>query len=81
MVFSGTTAVYGRGRAVVVGTGMNTEIGKIASMIQNAPQEPTPLQIKTGGIGEDLGCCGTTLVVVVFPLGLLRGRARLWKCL
>ena len=42
MVFSGTSAVYGRGRAVVVGTGMQTEIGKIASMIQKAPPRTDP---------------------------------------
>ncbi|NLY52482.1 MAG: HAD-IC family P-type ATPase, partial [Firmicutes bacterium] len=73
MVFSGTTTVYGRGRAIVVGTGMNTEIGKIASMIQKAPQEPTPLQIKLGELGKTLGVVALLLVVIVFALGLMRG--------
>ncbi len=73
MVFSGTSAVYGRGRAVVVGTGMQTEIGKIASMIQKAPQEPTPLQIKLAELGKTLGVVALILVVGVFVMGLLRG--------
>ncbi len=73
MVFSGTTAVYGRGKAVVVGTGMKTEIGKIASMIQKASQEPTPLQIKLGELGKTLGIVALGLVVVVFLLGIVRG--------
>lgn len=73
MVFSGTTAVYGRGRALVVGTGMHTEIGKIASMIQATPQEPTPLQVKLEELGKSLGAMALVLVVLVFLAGLLRG--------
>ncbi|NLA58400.1 MAG: calcium-translocating P-type ATPase, SERCA-type [Firmicutes bacterium] len=73
MVFSGTTAVYGLGRAIVVGTGMRTEIGKIASMIQQTSQEPTPLQVKLGELGKTLGVVALMLVVVVFLMGLIRG--------
>lgn len=73
MVFSGTTAVYGRGKALVVGTGMQTEIGKIASMIQAVPQEPTPLQLKLDELGKSLGAVALVLVVLVFLAGLLRG--------
>ena len=43
MVFTGTVVVYGRGKAVVTTSGMNTEFGKIAQMVQAAPQEQTPL--------------------------------------
>mgnify|MGYP000897112854 CR=1 FL=1 len=73
MVFSGTTSVYGRGRALVVGTGMQTQMGKIASMIQAAPQEPTPLQVKLEELGKSLGAVALVLVVLVFLAGLLRG--------
>ncbi|NMB11374.1 MAG: calcium-translocating P-type ATPase, SERCA-type [Firmicutes bacterium] len=73
MVFSGTTSVYGRGRALVVETGMQTQIGKIATMIQAAPQEPTPLQLKLEELGKSLGAVALVLVVLVFLAGILRG--------
>src|SRR6185503_112796 len=44
MLFSGTVATYGRGRAVVVATGMATEVGRIAGLLETAEKEPTPLQ-------------------------------------
>lgn len=66
MVFSGTTSVYGRCRAIVTATGMATEIGKIASMIQEAPQEATPLQRKLEELGKSLGAVALVLVVLVF---------------
>lgn len=73
MVFSGTTSVYGRCRAIVTATGMATEIGKIASMIQEAPQEATPLQRKLEELGKSLGAVALVLVVLVFLAGILRG--------
>ncbi|NMB12254.1 MAG: calcium-translocating P-type ATPase, SERCA-type [Firmicutes bacterium] len=73
MVFCGTTTVYGRGKALVVETGMQTQIGRIASMIQAAPQEPTPLQLKLEELGKSLGAVALVLVVLVFLAGLLRG--------
>ena len=60
MVFSGTAATYGRGRAVVVATGMQTEMGRIAGMLRDVPEEPTPLQRQLDRVGKMLG-----LVVVV----------------
>ena len=51
MVFLGTIIVYGRGKAVVTTTGMNTEFGKIAEMVQAVPQEQTPLEKRLAGVG------------------------------
>jgi Ca2+-transporting ATPase len=65
MIYSGTLATYGRGRAVAVATGMQTEFGKIAERIQQAPEGPTPLQQRLQKLGAALG-----LVVVVISLGL-----------
>jgi Ca2+-transporting ATPase len=55
MIFSGTAATYGRGRAVVVGTGMNTEMGRIAGLLQSALPETTPLQKELDRVGKMLG--------------------------
>ena len=55
MVFSGTAATYGRGRAVVVATGMQTEMGRIAGMLERAPNETTPLQKELDRVGRLLG--------------------------
>ncbi|NLK09255.1 MAG: calcium-translocating P-type ATPase, SERCA-type [Firmicutes bacterium] len=77
MVFSGTTSVYGRGAALVTSTGMDTEIGQIASMIQAAPWEITPLQRKLDELGKSLGSIAFVLVVLVFLTGLLRGEPAL----
>jgi Ca2+-transporting ATPase len=63
MVFSGTAATYGRGRAVVVTTGMQTEMGRIAGMLHDVPEEPTPLQRQLDRVGKMLG-----LVVVVIAV-------------
>jgi Ca2+-transporting ATPase len=52
MVFSGTAATYGHARAVVVATGMRTEIGRIAGMLEAAPAEPTPLQRELARVGR-----------------------------
>ncbi|MEX2264051.1 MAG: cation-translocating P-type ATPase [Bryobacteraceae bacterium] len=60
MIFSGTTATYGRGHAVVVATGMGTEMGRIAAMLQETPEETTPLQKELHKIGKILG-----LIVIV----------------
>jgi Ca2+-transporting ATPase len=60
MIFSGTAATYGRARAVVVATGMQTEMGRIAGMLRDVPEEPTPLQRQLDRVGKMLG-----IVVVV----------------
>lgn len=61
MVFSGTAATYGRGRAVVIATGMQTEMGKIAGLLREAPNEDTPLQRELDRTGKVLGL----LVIVI----------------
>ncbi len=73
MVHMGTIATGGRGCALVTGTGMNTEIGHIAGMIQAAPLEKTPLQKKLDRFGRLLGLLAIFLCALIFILGVLRG--------
>ncbi|MBN1274795.1 cation-translocating P-type ATPase, partial [Candidatus Woesearchaeota archaeon] len=73
MVFSGTIITNGRGKAVVTATGMQTQIGRIAGMIEGAPTEQTPLQRKLGMLGRMLGLIVIAVSVVVFLTGWLRG--------
>jgi Ca2+-transporting ATPase len=75
MAYTGTTAAYGRGRGVVVATGMQTQIGRIADMIQSYEEEPTPLQMKLDQLGKWLGWASLTICGIVFVVGLLRGVA------
>ena len=69
----GTVVTYGRGLAVVTETGMNTELGHIAEMIQTVEREPTPLQRRLEQLGRGLAVAALAIVAVVFFLGLLRG--------
>ncbi|WOH53266.1 HAD-IC family P-type ATPase [Bradyrhizobium sp. sBnM-33] len=71
MVFSGTSATYGRGRAVVTATGMQTAMGRIAGMLKAAQQETTPLQKELDRVGKLLG-----LIVVVIQEGHVRYNRR-----
>ncbi len=73
MLFMGTVTTYGRGQAVVVETGMATELGKIAEMIQTVSGEMTPLQKRLHQLGKGLAMAALGIVAVVFVLGLLRG--------
>ncbi len=73
MVFSGTVITYGRGEAVVVATGTQTELGRIAEMIQGVVAEPTPLQKRLDRLGRRLAGFALVVVAVIFALGLLRG--------
>lgn len=72
MVFMGTTVSYGRGKAVVVSTGMNTQIGKIAEIIQEK-EEITPLQKKLNNLGKFLGTIALFVCVIVFLIGMIKG--------
>ena len=65
MVFSGTAASYGRGRAVVVATGMQTEMGRIAGLLKEAPAETTPLQHELDRVGKLLGLLVVVIAVVM----------------
>ncbi|MBM3182495.1 MAG: cation-translocating P-type ATPase [Chloroflexi bacterium] len=73
MVFMGTAAVYGRGKAVVTATGMNTEFGRIATMLQEVEVEQTPLQINLDRMGKWIAVGALTLCFVLAVLGILRG--------
>ena len=73
MIFSGTTITKGRGKAVVVRTGMKTEIGRIAGMMQSEKKEQTPLQLTLAKFGKLLGVAVIVICIIVFLTGLLRG--------
>jgi len=76
MLFMGTTVSYGRGTALVVKTGMDTELGRIAEMIemiQAVEEDQTPLQKRMDRMGKTLAFVALGIVAVVFSLGLLRG--------
>ena len=73
MAYSGTVVTYGRGTGVVVGTGMQTEIGKIATMIQSVNEEQTPMQKRLEKLGRTLAFASLGIVVIIFIMGLLRG--------
>lgn len=73
MVYMGTVVVYGRGTAVVTQTGMATELGAIAEMLQTTGQERTPLQKRLAQLGKGLALAALVLVGVIFGLGVLRG--------
>jgi len=72
MVFMGSTVVYGRGKAVVVATGMSTEMGKIANALANAKEGKTPLQIKLAGLSKILTYLVIGICIVIFGVQLLR---------
>jgi Ca2+-transporting ATPase len=71
MLFSGTVATYGRGRAVVVATGMSTEVGRIAGLLETAEKEPTPLQQELDRTGKRLSIIMLGICAVVFAAGML----------
>jgi Ca2+-transporting ATPase len=73
MAYTGTTAVYGRGKAIVTGTGMTTEFGKIAAMLQEVKPPPTPLQVSLDKIGKILGIACLAICAVVAGLGIVVG--------
>ena len=73
MVYMGTAANYGRGTTVVVETGMQTELGNIARLIQNVENEQTPLQKRMAHLGRTLALVVLGIIALVMVLGLLRG--------
>ena len=70
MVFSSTDVVRGKAKALVIGTGINTEIGKIAKLIDQVKEE-TPLQKQLGALGKFLGILTIIITVIVFIIGVL----------
>ncbi len=74
MAFMGTIITYGRGEAIITETGMETELGQLARMIQTIRSEPTPLQVRLSQLAGLLSLLALGLVVIIVALGLLRGQ-------
>ncbi|MDD5039493.1 MAG: cation-translocating P-type ATPase, partial [Dehalococcoidales bacterium] len=72
LTYSGTTVTYGRGKGIAVGTGMQTEFGKIAAMLQEVEEEDTPLQKNLDKVGKWLGYACLAVVAIVVVLVLVR---------
>ena len=72
MVFMGSTVVYGRGKAVITGTGMNTEMGKIADALSKAEEGKTPLQIKLTQLSKILTYLVIGICVIVFGINIVK---------
>ncbi|EAT59306.1 cation-translocating P-type ATPase [Chlorobium ferrooxidans] len=75
MVFAGTSISYGRATAVVVSTGMQTEFGRIAAMLQQVESEKTPLQKNLDKVGSALARAAFVIVLVIVALGVFRGQS------
>ena len=74
MAYSSTIVTYGSGMGIVVAIGMNTEVGKIANMLENADELDTPLKQKLNKIGKILSLFGIIISIIVFIIGLLYGK-------
>lgn len=74
MLFSSSLVTYGRGKGIVVETGMTTEVGKIAGMINETEKQETPLQQKLNKLGKTLGIAAIAICIVIFIVGLLQGK-------
>lgn len=77
MLFMGTTVTGGRGRALVVATGQNTQLGLIAALLSAVPPQATPLQQQLGKLGKQLGIAAGVIVFIVFITGIWRGEGAL----
>jgi Ca2+-transporting ATPase len=73
MAFKGTLVAYGRGRGVVVATGMHTQLGQIAGLLEQQPETKTPLQRRLAHFGKYLALAALGICAVIFAVGLLRG--------
>ncbi|MGJ7918998.1 cation-translocating P-type ATPase [Neobacillus sp. LXY-4] len=74
MVFSGSFATYGRAVVLVTGTGMKTEIGRIATLMETAKEKKTPLQVNLDSFGKKLAFMIIVLSMFIFALDIVRGR-------
>ena len=74
MGFMNTIVTYGRGKGLVIGTGMQTEFGKIAGIIKEIEEEDTPLKKKLNGLAKQLGWGTMAIIAVLFAIGLFEGR-------
>jgi hypothetical protein len=75
MAYSGTQVAAGRGLGVVVSTGMRTELGRIASLLQGVEAEPTPLQQRLDRVGKQLALLGVVVALGVVVMGAISGEA------
>ncbi len=74
LVYAGTAVTYGRGRAAVIATGMKTEFGKIAQLLQTVESGKTPLQENLDRVGHTLARGAFVIVAIIVALGLFRGQ-------
>ena len=74
MLFSSSLVTYGRGKGIVVETGMNTEVGKIAEMLSGTEEQETPLQKKLNALGKTLGIVSLVICIIIFIIGIIQGR-------
>lgn len=75
LAFSSSMVTYGRGRGLVVSTGMNTEVGKIARMIQQTEDTETPMKIQLEKLGKTLGIAALVICTIIFAVGVLYGNS------
>ena len=73
MVYSGCSVTYGSGKAIVTAVGMNSEMGKIAGLLENAEEVKTPLQIKLAQLGKYLGVLALIVCLIIFVMGIIDG--------
>ncbi len=74
MLFSSSLITYGRGKGIVVETGMDTEVGKIAQIINSTEEGTTPLQEKLNKLGKTLGIVALAICAIIFIVGMLYGK-------
>ena len=77
MLFSSSLITMGRGKGIVVETGMNTEAGKIAEILNDTEKSDTPLQQRLNKLGKTLGIASLAICVVIFVIGMLQGKQAL----
>lgn len=74
LVYMGTTVTYGRGKFIVIATGMDTEMGKVAGLIENERNVKTPLQLKLEELSKYLGTAALLISAIIFAIGVLQKR-------